>query len=249
MRLEAKRDKLGLNVSLKANILNKLSMSSSEFIPDRISTKAPDQHFLSTLLQESAALHQHLCPRQVLGVRLALGGLRILGLVGQDYRPRFRNVNKRLLTIVETDGCAADGVAVTTGCAIGKRTLRIVDQGKVAVTLIDTESSSIIRVSPTAASRPLAKVYAPHAKSIWHAYLEAYQVIPDEELLKFEKVRLTRPLAEILSKPEARVLCSSCGEEIINEREVIRSGVILCRHCAGDRYYQHDSRSQNCDQF
>lgn len=224
-------------------------MSYSEFTPDRTSTKAPDQHFLSTFLQESAALHQHLCPRQVLGVRLALAGLRILGIVGQDYRPRFRNENKRLLTIVETDGCAADGVAVTTGCAIGKRTLRVVDQGKVATTIIDTESSSIIRVSPTAASRTLAKVYAPHAKSIWHAYLQAYQIIPDEELIKFEKVRLTRPLAKILSKPQARVVCSNCGEEIINEREVVRSGVILCRHCAGDGYYQPDSGSQNCDQF
>jgi formylmethanofuran dehydrogenase subunit E len=124
-----------------------------------------------------------------------------------------------------------------------------VDQGKVAATLIDTESDSIIRVSPVADSRALAKVYAPHAKPIWHAYLQAYQVIPDKELMKFEWVRLTRSLAEILSKPEARVLCSSCGEEIINEREVIRSGVVLCRHCAGDRYYQHDSSSQDCDPF
>lgn len=216
-------------------------MSSSEFIPDRTLTHTPSKHYLSKLLLESAARHQHLCPRQVLGVRLALGGLRFLGLIRQDYRPRFRNENKRLLTIVETDGCAADGIAVTTGCAIGKRTLRIVDQGKVAATLIDTGSNSIIRVSPTAASRTLAKVYAPQARSIWHAYLQAYQIIPDEELMKFEKVQLTRPLEEILSKPDARVLCSNCGEEIINEREVIRSGTILCRHCAGDSYYRPDS--------
>lgn len=219
-------------------------MSSSEYSPNRISPITPDQSFLSTLLQESAVRHQHLCPRQVLGVRLALGGLRVLGLIGQDYRPRFRNENKRLLSIVETDGCAADGIAISTGCTIGNRTLRIVDHGKVATTLIDTSSKSIIRVSPTAGSRNLAKVYAPHAESIWHAYLKAYQIIPDEELIKIEKVRLTLPLEEILSKPDIRVLCSQCAEEIINEREIIRSGVILCRHCAGDRYYQPDSSFQ-----
>lgn len=221
--------------------ISNLSMTSSEYTSNRISSILPDQTFLSILIQESAARHQHLCPRQVLGVRLALGGLRDLGLIGQDFRPRFRNENKRLLTIVETDGCAADGIAITTGCAIGKRTLRIVDYGKVAATLIDTYSKSIIRVSPTARSRNLAKKYAPNAKSIWHAYLKAYQIIPDEELIKIEKVQLTLPLEEILSKPQYRVLCSRCGEEIINEREVIRSGVILCRHCAGEKYYQPDS--------
>jgi formylmethanofuran dehydrogenase subunit E len=249
MRLEAKRAKLGHIFILEDNLHSDSSMSSSEFIPDRISTNTPGQQYLSTFLKESAARHQHLCPRQVLGVRLALGGLRSLGLVGWDYQPRFKNENKRLLTIVETDGCAADGISVTTGCAIGKRTLRIVDQGKVAATLIDTYSNSVIRVSPTAASRTLAKVYAPQARSIWHAYLEAYQIIPDEELMKFEKVQLTRPLAEILSKPDARVICSKCGEEIINEREVMHSGAILCLHCAGDSYYQPDSSSLDGDRF
>ena len=224
-------------------------MSSREYTHNRISSIIPDQPLLSTLLQESAARHQHLCPRQVLGVRLALGGLQVLGIIGQDYRPRFRNENKRLLTIVETDGCAADGIAITTGCAVGKRTLRIVDHGKVAATLIDTYSKSIIRVSPTAGSRNLAKVYTPHAESIWHAYLKAYQIIPDSELIKIEKVRLTLPLDEILSKPHIRVLCSHCGEEIINKREVIRSGVILCRHCAGDRYYRTDSTFPGRDKF
>lgn len=220
--------------------ISNLSMSSSKYFTNQISSDIPNQTFLTSLIQESAARHRHLCPRQVLGVRLALAGLRDLGLIDQNYQPRFTNENKRLLTIVETDGCAADGVAVATGCVIGKRTLRIVDQGKVAATLIDTYSNSIIRVSPTAGSRNLAKIHVPNAKSIWHAYLEAYQIIPEEELIKIEKVRLTLPLEEILSKPHIRVICSHCGEEIINEREVIRSGVILCRHCAGDRYYQPD---------
>ncbi len=46
--------------------------------------------------------------------------------------------DKRLLTFVETDGCAADGVSSATGCRVGGRTLRVIDFGKVAATFVDT---------------------------------------------------------------------------------------------------------------
>jgi formylmethanofuran dehydrogenase subunit E len=38
------------------------------------------------------------------------------------------------LVIVETDGCFVDGIEVATGAAIGHRTLRVVDMGKIAHT-------------------------------------------------------------------------------------------------------------------
>ena len=197
----------------------------------------PNSHLLETLLQISAERHKHLCPRQVLGVRIGLRGLRELALDdGNGERP-FHNKGKRLLTIVETDGCGLDGVAVATDCATGRRTLRVMDYGKVAATLVDTRRRRAVRVSPTAASRTLAHAYAPGAQSRWHAYLEAYQVIPDEELLTVAEVALVQTIEEIISKPSARAMCAICGEEIINERERIVDGRALCRNCAGDRYY------------
>jgi formylmethanofuran dehydrogenase subunit E len=45
-----------------------------------------------------------------------------------------------LLTILETDGCAADGVSAATGCWVGRRTLRVEDFGKVAATFVDTQT-------------------------------------------------------------------------------------------------------------
>ena len=200
----------------------------------------PDEALLTQLLEESARHHQHLCPRQVLGVRLGLRGLRELNFVDAHGRPRFCNEDKRLLTIVETDGCGADGIAVATDCAIGRRTLRVLDYGKMAATLVDTHTRRAVRVHPSPNSRELAQIYAPEARSRWHAYLEAYQHIPDEELIVMRRVTLTQTIEEILSKPNARAICESCGEEIINEREVVRDGRTLCRHCAagpGDRYY------------
>jgi formylmethanofuran dehydrogenase subunit E len=185
---------------------------------------------LPALLEQCAALHAHLCPRQVLGVRMGLLGGRLLGL-------EVPQTDKRLLAFVETDGCAADGVAVATGCTVGHRTLRVIDYGKVAVTLVDSRTERAFRIAPSPHSRALALTYAPDARSRWHAQLFAYQIMPDDELLVAQPVTLRVSLEALLSKPGRRVTCEVCGEEIINEREVVHEGTVLCRACAGERYY------------
>jgi len=183
------------------------------------------------LLQQSAEMHQHLCPRQVLGVRMGL-------LAGSHLGLDLPQLDKRLLTIVETDGCFIDGLAVATGCRIGRRSMRVLDFGKVAATFVDTQTGRAVRIVPSAQSRQLAKTYAPEAESRWHAYLYGYQRIPDPELFTVQEVLLEVSLAEILSKDGYRVNCQICGEEIINEREVHHEGMLLCRPCAGERYYR-----------
>lgn len=186
---------------------------------------------LEELLALSAATHRHLCPRQVLGVRMGLLAGRWLGL----EVPRR---DKRLLTFVETDGCAADGIAAGSGCRVGGRTLRVVDFGKVAATFVDTETGCAVRIVPAPDSRTRAWDYAPGARNAWQANLIGYQHMPDDELFVARQVVLTVSLEKLLSKPGYRVNCQICGEEIINEREVQHEGMILCRACAGESYYQ-----------
>src|SRR5512147_77469 len=96
---------------------------------------------LPTLLAASAARHSHLCPRQVLGVRTGLAGLAALSLL-----PPLRD--KRLLVIVETDGCFTDGIEVSTGVAVGHRTLRVEDYGKIAATFVNIPTGEALRISP-----------------------------------------------------------------------------------------------------
>ena len=182
------------------------------------------------LLQKSASFHNHLCPRQVLGVRAGLTAGRYLGL-------DVPQTDKRMLTLVETDGCFIDGLAVATGCNIGRRSMVVYDFGKVAATFVDTQTGRAVRIVPSAQSRQLAKSYASEAESRWHAYLYGYQRIPTDELFNIQDAVLDVSLAEILSKDGYRVNCDICGEEIINEREVCREGLTLCRPCAGERYY------------
>jgi formylmethanofuran dehydrogenase subunit E len=197
----------------------------------------PDRELLDDLMQASSVRHQHLCPRQVLGIRIGLRGLQALHFADSADQTRFRNADKRLLTIVETDGCGADGVAVATDCYVGRRTLRLMDFGKVAATIVDTHTGCAVRVAPRPDVRQRVHAYALAAPSRWHAYLQGYQLMPDEALLQTQEVRLTQPLSTILSRPNLRVRCSGCGEEIMNEREVRQGGHVLCRSCAGDRYY------------
>ncbi len=195
---------------------------------------------LEYYLEKSAAMHKHLCPRQVLGVRIGLRGLRELGFFDERTQQPFENTRKRLLTIVETDGCGADGIAVATDCHIGRRTMRLQDFGKVAATFVDRQTGRAVRVRPALNVRKLAHQFAPDAKSRWHSYLEAYQVMPDEALLEVQPVLLTQPLEKIISRPRARVICAECGEEIMNEREVLVNGRFLCKQCAHLGYYTTD---------
>jgi formylmethanofuran dehydrogenase subunit E len=186
---------------------------------------------LQELLQATATRHFHLCPRQVLGVRMGL-------LAAHTLQLDLPQTDKRLLTIVETDGCFTDGLAVATGCWVGRRTLRIEDYGKIAATFVDTITGRAIRLTPRSAARDLAARYAPEAADSWHAYLLGYQRIPDDDLLAVQHVQLTVSIRSIISTPDARALCALCGEEIFNEREVVRAGVVLCRSCAESAYYR-----------
>ena len=185
---------------------------------------------VSGLLKQSSARHDHLCPRQVLGVRIGLAGLAALELESPVHK-------STALIIIESDGCFADGIEVATGATIGHRTLRVNDFGKMAATFADVKTGRAIRISPALNVRERALIYAPDEPRHYFAQLQGYQVMPNSELLRIQEVALNPTLEELISKPVVRVNCDYCGEEIINEREVIVNDAILCRTCANDSYY------------
>ncbi len=196
-------------------------------------------HDLTALLKTTAERHHdHLCPRQVLGVRMGLYASELFGFP-------LPSSDKRLFAFVETDGCLTDGIAVATGCWWGNRTMRLVDYGKSAVTFVDVQTEKAIRISPTLESRSRALDYAPKAPDRWHAQLAAYQVMPNAELLLAREVVLAISLKVIISQHGGRVICEECGEDIMNERQVVQEGRILCRACARDAYYFTDGLNRS----
>jgi formylmethanofuran dehydrogenase subunit E len=155
---------------------------------------------------------------------------RLLGL-------SLPQTDKRLLAITETDGCLLSGISVATNCWVNHRTLRIEDYGKAAATFVDTRSGRAVRLAPRATARQAALALAPEAGTHWESMLLGYQRLAGEALLSFQKVQLATPVETLLSRAGHRVVCMVCGEEIMNQREMLRDGVTLCRACAGEAYY------------
>jgi formylmethanofuran dehydrogenase subunit E len=184
---------------------------------------------IAAILSQAAALHQQACPRMALGVRMGLHAGELLGLPFSE--------DKRLLAIVETDGCFLDGVAAAVRCTPGRRTLRVEDYGKVAATFVDVLSSRSIRLVPAPGCRLRALEYAPEAADQWEGQLLGYQRMPAEELFTVTEVELAVPGLALLGDPAQKAVCSSCGEEIINGREISAGGQAYCRGCAGLAYY------------
>lgn len=191
---------------------------------------------LQPLLEKSSCDHAHLCPRQILGVRMGLAGLETLGFAAAPEK-------KRLLVIVETDGCFVDGLIAATGCTVGHRTLRVEDYGKTAASFVDTATGQAVRLAPAPGIREKAFIYAPNEPRHYFAQMQAYQVMPMAEMFTFSPVTLTQSLAALLSRPGIRTNCDLCGEEIMNEREIRRDGVTLCLPCARGGYCQFQEQN------
>jgi formylmethanofuran dehydrogenase subunit E len=186
---------------------------------------------LEELYQQTAARHYHLCPRQVLGVRMGL-------LAGQKLGLEFPQKGKRAFCFCECDGCGMDGIATGSGCQVERRTMRIMDYGKLSATFVDTKTGRAVRVAPKRDIRNKFSLLGLDDEQRWQAMLDGYKVMSDEEMFDWRYVTLTVDLAAIISRPGLRVTCEICGEEVTNEREVRLDGRTLCKSCAGDTYFQ-----------
>ena len=188
---------------------------------------------LDDYLHDAETAHGHLCAGQVLGVRLAMLGLRKLGIEDPQGKDR-----KRLVTFVEIDRCATDAVAVVTGCRLGKRALKFRDWGKVAATFVDLNSGKAIRIAAKESSKALARQLHPEIEDKNQQQMRAYREIPDDDLFATQWVKVELLPEEFPGYKGERIVCAICGEGINFRREVHRDGKTLCRACAGERYYE-----------
>ena len=189
------------------------------------------------LLEEAVAMHGHLCPGQVLGVRMAMIGCREVEI----DEPKD---TKNLVTFVEIDRCAADALQSVTGCSLGRRTMKHLDYGKLAATFVNLDTGKAVRVWGREDSRDKALEYAPGEEDHHQAQSVAYQVMPEEELFQFQEVDVEISLDDLPGRPRHRVICVRCGEGINDGREVGSSDGSLCRACAQGAYYREVERAQ-----
>jgi formylmethanofuran dehydrogenase subunit E len=144
---------------------------------------------------------------------------------------------KKLYVLVEIDRCATDAIQSVTGCSLGKRSMRWMDFGIMAATFVNLETGKAVRITAREESRELSKKYYPALANKYQQQLEAYKIMPEEELFSFQDVKVDIPECDMPGRPLRRVRCDGCADYVQDCREVEQDGKILCRACAGQRYY------------
>jgi len=183
-------------------------------------------------LDAAVAFHGHLCLGQVIGVRLAMYGLHLVGIsdpLGAD--------RKKLIVFVEIDRCAADAIMTVTGSRVGRRSLKIVDNGKMAATFLNLETGVAFRLFSQADVEVKAQARYPQLDEKV-AQMRAYREMADTELFAVLPVRVPIKCENMPGKPTRKVRCQACGELVLDCRDVQDGGRTLCRPCAtGSTYY------------
>lgn len=171
------------------------------------------------LLERCVEWHGHLCMGQVLGLRMALKGMELLGT--RDA--------KRLIVTIENARCLADAIQVVTGTRVGRRSAKLVDLGKSAATFLDLETGRAWRVAVREFADP------PGEKD---AACRAALDLPDEVMLAWRPVRVSPGPMDLPGKPLRAVPCARCGETVLDGRDLESADGPQCRSCAGGAYYE-----------
>jgi formylmethanofuran dehydrogenase subunit E len=190
----------------------------------------------SELLDTATRFHGHLCAGQIIGVRMAMLGLRELGITDPLGRDR-----KKLLVFVEVSRCAADAIMTVTGCRVGKRSFKIVDTGKVAATFINLETLQGVRIIATSDVQEKIAARYPGVDE-GAAQKSAYREMADRELFTVQEVSVQLKPEDTPGTPASKVSCAICGEKVLDKRDIEQNGKALCRPCAtGNTYYTAQS--------
>ncbi len=185
------------------------------------------------LLQESAAAHGHLCPGQVVGVRMAMLGCRLIGL----NDPQSSDQIKKIIVYVEMDRCTADAVAHVTGVKLGRRSLKYRDYGIMAATFLNLETDQAVRVLSRETARTKTQKYAPDIEDRATRQITAYRRMPDNILFTVHQVQVKLSQFDLPGPSRRKVTCSRCGQVVRDAREVVIDDGIVCKPCTDQSYF------------
>jgi formylmethanofuran dehydrogenase subunit E len=172
-------------------------------------------------LKKAGDFHGHICAGIALGTRISLAALKYLGM-----KPGEKH--KNLVVYTEIDRCMTDAVQVITGCSLGHRSLKHMDYGKFAATFVNTDTGKAVRGT--------VLEHFSNEDTI-EKTLEKLAGIPDSELVTLQDVKIDIPETDLPGPPKNKAVCASCGESIMDGREVKKYNRILCRACARGSYY------------
>ncbi|MBF0527779.1 MAG: formylmethanofuran dehydrogenase [Deltaproteobacteria bacterium] len=186
------------------------------------------------LLASAGRAHGHICPGQVLGVRMGILGLALLGF---EAPLNDRNI-KKVIIYVEIDRCLADALATVTGVKLGRRSLKFRDFGLMAATFVRLTDGLAYRIAVKEDCRTKATEVFPEIPNTYHREVAAYQVLAAAELFQVEQVRVELNPDDLPGANIPKLTCNNCGATIRHGRVVENAGRRLCHVCGGLAYFE-----------
>lgn len=185
------------------------------------------------LLKICEERHGHLCAGQVIGARLSLLGLELIGI-----KDPYGGDRKKFLVYVEIDRCATDAIQTVTGVSLGKRSMKFMDYGIMAATFLNLETNKAFRIVAKEEAKERAKFYYPHIENSAQRELLAYKVMPLSELFEVEEVKVKLKEVDLPGKPKEKVICESCKTVVRDGKHMEIEGKKLCKICADYAYFE-----------
>lgn len=173
-------------------------------------------------LKQAVQYHGHICAGQILGVRMARLGCKLLGI---DDPHAYRD----LVVYIECDRCLTDAIGTVTGCKLGKRTLKWRDFGKSAATFLNLKNGEAYRIYKQTDKR------APKGSDL----VEFFNTIPDDEMFRYKKVKVNYNESDLPGKPVEAVVCSICDEEVTDRRHLFLDNKTVCKYCHTNKDQQY----------
>lgn len=187
--------------------------------------------------EKAVEFHGHVCPGLTVGFRAAEEALRRLGV--------SRAGDEELVAIVENEACGVDAVQVLTGCTFGKGNLLFRDWGKQVFTFVRRSDGRGFRVAVRPEAMRSAEEQRRRLEELARGTLSAEEAeacrtgfqeearrlreMPAEELFDIREVEVELPgKAQIFPT----VVCSACGEGVMEPRTRVRDGRVVCPQCA-----------------
>ena len=188
-----------------------------------------DKLVLDKCLEEAKEFHGDACGGIQMGTRMAISGMRAIGILdpkGED--------KKDLMVFVEIDRCPTDAIIAVTGCHPGKRTMKILDHGKMAATFINLKTNKAVRVS----SKNRQGNEIKNREMIENQpMIDDFATLTDDELFTVTEVNVLLKPEDMPGRPVRSISCASCGERVLDMKDIEINGKYYCRTCAEKKSY------------
>ena len=180
-------------------------------------------------LAEAKEFHGDDCGGIHMGTRMAISGMRAVEI----HDPKGED-RKDLMVFMEIDRCPADAILAVTGCHPGKRTMKMLDYGKMAATFINTKTNKAVRVS--AKNRQGNEIKSREMIEN-QPMTDDFAALTDDELFTVTEVRVHLCTGDKPGRPVRSISCASYGEQVLDMKDVEINGKYYCRPCAENKSY------------